>query len=261
MTPNKRDLKAFVRYDGSGRVVAGSLILRKQKPKNGNWVEIQTYECCASSLETSYTCCVAIQVIADGESGLYELTFQTRNGGPNLRGSIHWTSTESENFSFIADGDDHSISHFFGDTLVHTIYLCIDNPSQILDFEIGFGPGTAIAISNLQKLEGMDEWDGDNMGFRSLDFTGLTSITQLYNSDSGLQHINITGCVNLDDVNLNNNALTQASVDHVLITLDNNGLTGGYVDVSSGTSATPSAAGLTAATNLVGKAWNVNVNS
>lgn len=43
---NKRDLKAFVRYDGSGRVVAGSLILRRQKPKVGKWKEIQGYQCC-----------------------------------------------------------------------------------------------------------------------------------------------------------------------------------------------------------------------
>lgn len=46
MTPNKRDLKAFVRYDGSGRVVAGSLILRRKKPKVGKWKEIEGYECC-----------------------------------------------------------------------------------------------------------------------------------------------------------------------------------------------------------------------
>lgn len=46
MTPNKRDLKAFVRYDGSGRVVAGSLILRRKKPKVGRWKEIEGYECC-----------------------------------------------------------------------------------------------------------------------------------------------------------------------------------------------------------------------
>jgi hypothetical protein len=43
---NKRDLKAYVRIDGSGRVVAGSLVLRKNKPKVGKWHEIQTYECC-----------------------------------------------------------------------------------------------------------------------------------------------------------------------------------------------------------------------
>lgn len=43
---NQRNLKAFVRYDGSGRVVAGSLVLRKNKPKVGKWKEILTYECC-----------------------------------------------------------------------------------------------------------------------------------------------------------------------------------------------------------------------
>jgi len=43
---NKKDLKAFVRYDGSGSVVAGSLILRRKKPKVGKWTEIQGYQCC-----------------------------------------------------------------------------------------------------------------------------------------------------------------------------------------------------------------------
>ena len=43
---DKKDLKAFVRYDGSGRVVSGSLILRKKAPRVGKWKEITTYECC-----------------------------------------------------------------------------------------------------------------------------------------------------------------------------------------------------------------------
>ena len=46
---NKKDLKAFVRIDGMGRVVAGSLILRKQMPKVGRWQEIPAYACCAPS--------------------------------------------------------------------------------------------------------------------------------------------------------------------------------------------------------------------
>lgn len=46
MKPNKRDLKAFVRFDGSGRIVAGSLILRKKMPKVGKWQEVPAYECC-----------------------------------------------------------------------------------------------------------------------------------------------------------------------------------------------------------------------
>jgi hypothetical protein len=140
------------------------------------------------------------------------------------------------------------------------VYLCINNPSQIQDFEIGFGPGIAVAISNLQKLQGIEEWDGDDMGFTSLDFTGITTIRQLYNDNTGLQHINITGCVNLDDVELIDNALTQASVDHVLITLDNNGLTGGTVNLSGGTNSAPSALGLAAEASLILKGWSVTVN-
>ena len=46
---NSRPLKAFVRFDGSGRIVAGSLILRKNKPKVGKWKEIQAYECCITT--------------------------------------------------------------------------------------------------------------------------------------------------------------------------------------------------------------------
>jgi hypothetical protein len=49
----QRNLKAFVRFDGSGRVVAGSLILRKQKPKVGKWQEIQGYECCNGATLTT----------------------------------------------------------------------------------------------------------------------------------------------------------------------------------------------------------------
>jgi hypothetical protein len=52
---NKRDLRAFVRFDGSGRIVAGSLILRKNKPKVGKWHEIQAYECCNYIPTTSTT--------------------------------------------------------------------------------------------------------------------------------------------------------------------------------------------------------------
>jgi len=46
MENNKKDLKSFMRVDGQGRVIAGSNILRKNKPKVGNWIQIQAYACC-----------------------------------------------------------------------------------------------------------------------------------------------------------------------------------------------------------------------
>lgn len=48
-TNNK--LKAYVRYDGTGRIIPGSLILNRFKPKVGDWKEIDANECCNSILE------------------------------------------------------------------------------------------------------------------------------------------------------------------------------------------------------------------
>lgn len=52
-TIDKRNLKAFVRYDGAGRVVSGSLVLRRKMPKVGKWVEVQGYQCCNYSSTTT----------------------------------------------------------------------------------------------------------------------------------------------------------------------------------------------------------------
>lgn len=43
---NKRNLRAFVRYDSSLRVIPGSLVLRPSMPKVGTWREIDAYLCC-----------------------------------------------------------------------------------------------------------------------------------------------------------------------------------------------------------------------
>jgi hypothetical protein len=48
---NNNKLKAYVRFDGTGRVIAGSLILQANKPKVGNWKRIQAYECCDPFIE------------------------------------------------------------------------------------------------------------------------------------------------------------------------------------------------------------------
>ena len=48
-------LKAYVRVDGSGRVVPQSMVLRVKKPASGKWQEIQTYQCCNTTTTTSTT--------------------------------------------------------------------------------------------------------------------------------------------------------------------------------------------------------------
>jgi len=55
MANSNNKLKAYVRYDGTGRVIAGSLILQRFKPKVGNWVEIDANECCNFTSTTTTT--------------------------------------------------------------------------------------------------------------------------------------------------------------------------------------------------------------
>jgi hypothetical protein len=55
MATNNRPLKAYVRFDGTSRIVPSSLILRKNKPKVGKWQEIPAYECCNPTTTTSTT--------------------------------------------------------------------------------------------------------------------------------------------------------------------------------------------------------------
>lgn len=52
---NQNKLKAWVRYDGTGRVIAGGPILQSFKPKVGNWVEINANECCNEIPTTTTT--------------------------------------------------------------------------------------------------------------------------------------------------------------------------------------------------------------
>ena len=53
MASNKKDLRNWVRYDGLGRIVPGSNILARKKPKVGHWEPTQTYECCDPYISTT----------------------------------------------------------------------------------------------------------------------------------------------------------------------------------------------------------------
>jgi hypothetical protein len=65
MATNKRTLKAYVRFDGAGRIIPGSLILQRSKPKVGNWKETLAYECCNSSADCSINTYVENDYICD----------------------------------------------------------------------------------------------------------------------------------------------------------------------------------------------------
>lgn len=57
---NNNKLKAFVRFDGSGRIVPSSLIVQAFKPKVGNYKEIDAKECCNYTTTTTSTTVASI---------------------------------------------------------------------------------------------------------------------------------------------------------------------------------------------------------
>jgi hypothetical protein len=97
---DKRPLKAYVRFDGTGRIVPSSLILRRKMPKIGKWAEIPAFECCndvtmiyyTPSLPISYPdvriFCNGLSIGSNSESG--EFTTIT-DLVEHLNGSISYT--------------------------------------------------------------------------------------------------------------------------------------------------------------------------
>lgn len=63
----KKDLRAFVRLDGSGRVIPASTVLRKNMPKVGNWFEIRAHECCDPQYDTTTTIAPTTTTTTTGE--------------------------------------------------------------------------------------------------------------------------------------------------------------------------------------------------
>jgi uncharacterized protein YjbI with pentapeptide repeats len=98
--------------------------------------------------------------------------------------------------------------------------------------------------------------------FTSTSFSNCTALELLESSDcTSLTSANLSGCSSLAYVSMAGCALTESAVDAILAALDTAGLSNGTVDVSGGTNAIPSAAGLTSKTNLEGKGWTVTVNA
>lgn len=76
-----------------------------------------------------------------------------------------------------------------------------------------------------------------------------------------LTALSLSGSHSIYDLDASGCALSEASVDAILASLDANGVEEGNIDLSGGTNAVPSAAGLASKASLEGKDWLVVVNS
>lgn len=81
---DKRPLKAYVRFDGTGRIVPSSLILRRKKPKVGKWVEIPAYECCNPTTTTTTTVSPTTTTTTTVAQICYQWQIEVPDGGGGL---------------------------------------------------------------------------------------------------------------------------------------------------------------------------------
>ena len=71
---NQSKLKAWLRYDGTGRVVTAGPIFSKNKPKDGNWKQMNANLCCNGVTPSSSTTTTTTQGGGGGSQGIpYEL--------------------------------------------------------------------------------------------------------------------------------------------------------------------------------------------
>jgi hypothetical protein len=124
---NKRINKAYVRYDGSGRVIPGSLILNRFKPKVGNLSETPAYLCC-NPAPVVYTC---IEFVVDTTDGaVFTLSFNSL-----VQGSIKFTIDWGDGTSYPDSGTGgyYEETHTYPEVgQQYTATICFDNPGNVL---------------------------------------------------------------------------------------------------------------------------------
>jgi len=116
-----------------------------------------------------------------------------------------------------------------------------------------------ITVNTLPYLNWLDV---DQCNLPSLNVSGLDNLFLVDAwGNENMTTIDITGCISLIELYLDSCALTQQSVDHVLSELDDQGNTGGYLDISDAGNAYPSPAGMVSLANLEGKGWTISYNA
>lgn len=125
MASNRR-LKAFVRYDGSGRVIPGSLNLQANKPKVGNWKEINAYQCCNEAPLPSN----CIEFVVDTTEGTF-FYFSFNTTGP-INFTIDWGDGTTHPDS--GGGGFYSEEHEYPEVgRQYTVRVCFDDPNSVTE--------------------------------------------------------------------------------------------------------------------------------
>lgn len=131
---------------------------------------------------------------------------------------------------------------------------------------VSFGSNPHFTFLNFVGLELANIYISSCANLQSLTFPDLTTIVNggmgaCYASySSSLATVSFPVLTNVDsfsDIRFESCALTQASVDHILVKFAGTSAVSGIVNLSNGTNSAPSAIGLDAKEVLLGRGWTV----
>lgn len=213
---------------------------------------------------------------------------------PNQQSSVtvDWGDGNSNTYTLDSNVGTLTPTHTYSGILVgpQTVQVSLDNESVLdrLVFTYWNIPSTNGVVDDITGIYGLTSLTALNLYANNLITYTLDSLSLqqfiIYDSVSltnltlgnvpNLTTFHASSCVNLTDLNIQNGNLNncisfrandcaiaaQGQVDEILTQLDQNGLTGGTVDLSDGTNVAPGVAGLTAAANLIAKGWTVTTN-
>jgi PKD repeat protein len=128
MANSNNQLKAYVRFDGTGRVIPGSLILQRFKPKVGNWQEINSTQCCNDTLPAN-----CIEFTVDTTTGL-SFSMTAISTMEEFTYTVNWADGNTESGS---SGEGiANLSHDYASNGIYVVRLCFSNASIITEINI-----------------------------------------------------------------------------------------------------------------------------
>lgn len=127
-------LKAYIRYDGTGRIVPSSLILQRFKPKVGNWKEIPASECCKP-----VGGCITFVIDNTTPNGLTNYIYieVIEDGGAPVTMTVTWGDGTEDTITVNADpGNFGEIGHLYATEEIFNGKVCFDKPERVIYFEM-----------------------------------------------------------------------------------------------------------------------------
>lgn len=180
---------------------------------------------------TTLTAVVLVSALFPGDSfGAVSITGCTALGSVNLTGanlpSVDLTGCTNLTVLYLDATGNYSLN--------------LTNCTALTTFDIGTARTDIVSlnISGCSSLAGVET----TLGYSTLQTVTLTTLP-------AMSYCRFPGA-----------ALNAASVNAILVALDANGLLNGTLDLSGGTSAAPTGAGITAKNSLVSKGWLVMTN-